>query len=93
MTDDAGHQLPNIAYPGLNSVDILDAVEQFYGEYYFRPRVVWRVIRKALFDSEERTRLYHEAREYLDLRSQRKKFVAQQRAGQGVSPLPGATAR
>ena len=93
MTDGAGHQLPNIAYPGLNSVDILDAVEQFYGEYYFRPRVVWRVIRKALFDSEERNRLYHEAREYLDLRSQRKKFVAQQRAGQGVSPLPGATAR
>ncbi|MCZ6753288.1 MAG: hopanoid biosynthesis associated radical SAM protein HpnJ [Acidobacteria bacterium] len=93
MTDGAGHQLPNIAYPGLNSVDILDAVEQFYGEYYFRPRVVWRLIRKALFDSEERNRLYHEAREYLDLRSQRKKFVAQQRAGQGVSPLPGATAR
>ncbi len=93
MTDDAGHQLPNIAYPGLNSVDILDAVEQFYGEYYFRPRVAWRVVRKALFDSEERIRLYHEAREYLALRSQRKKFVAQQRAGRGVSPLPGATAR
>ena len=68
-------------------------MEQFYGEYYFRPRVVWRVIRKALFDSEERKRLYQEAREYLDLRSKRKKFVAEQRAAQGASPLHGAAAR
>ena len=82
MTDTKGHQLPNISYPGLSHVDILDSVEQFYGEYYFRPRVVWRVIRKAIFDSVERKRLYHEAREYLDLRSKRKKLVAEQRAGQ-----------
>jgi len=71
-------------------VDILDSVEQFYGEYYFRPRVVWRVIRKAVFDSEERKRLYHEAREYLDLRSKRKKFVAEQRAAQRQPLVPGA---
>lgn len=83
MTDAQGHQLPNISYPGLSNVDILDSVEQFYGEYYFRPRVVWRVIRKAVFDSEERKRLYHEAREYLDLRSKRKQFVAEQRAARG----------
>ena len=82
MTDAKGHQLPNISYPGLSHVDILDAVEQFYGEYYFRPRIVWRGIRKALFHSEERMRLYHEAREYLDLRAKRKKTVAQQRATQ-----------
>ena len=82
MTDASGHQLPNISYPGLSHVDILEAVEQFYGEYYFRPRIVWRVIRKALFHSEERKRLYHEAREYLDLRAKRKKTVAQQRATQ-----------
>ncbi len=82
MTDAQGHQLPNISYPGLSGVDILESVERFYGEYYFRPRIVWRVVRKALFNSEERTRLYHEAREYLDLRSKRKKFVAEQRAAQ-----------
>lgn len=82
MTDAQGHQLPNISYPGLSSVDILDSVERFYGEYYFRPRIVWRVIRKALFDGSERKRLYHEAREYLDLRSNRKKLVATRRAAQ-----------
>ncbi|MBI4461043.1 MAG: hopanoid biosynthesis associated radical SAM protein HpnJ [Acidobacteria bacterium] len=82
MTDASGHQLPNISYPELTHIDVLDAVEQFYGEYYFRPRVVWRVVRKALFDSEERKRLYHEAREYLDLRAKRKKMVAERRSAQ-----------
>jgi len=93
MTDEQGHQLPNISYAGLSSVDMLDAVEQFYGEYYFRPRVIWRVVRKALFDSEERERLYHEAREYLSLRSKRKKIVAQGRASQASPPLAGTAAR
>ena len=32
----------------------MDAVERFYGEYYFRPRVAWRVIRKAIFNSVDR---------------------------------------
>ena len=89
MTDEQGHQLPNISYDGLSSVDMLDAVEQFYGEYYFRPRVIWRVVQKALFDSEERQRLYHEAREYLALRSKRKKIVAQGRSQAGA-PMAGS---
>ena len=79
MTDGQGHQLPNVQYDGLTSNDILAAVEQLYGEYYFRPRVIWRVVKKALYDSDERKRLYHEAREYLALRAQRKKIIAQAR--------------
>jgi hopanoid biosynthesis associated radical SAM protein HpnJ len=79
MTDETGHQLPNIVYPGLDRAELVDWVERFYGEYYFRPRVVWRVVRRAIFDSGERRRLYKEAREYLALRSKRKRFVRQQR--------------
>ena len=75
MADEAGHQLPNITYPGLDEAELVDAVERFYGEYYFRPRVVWRVVRKALFNSAERRRLAKEAREYMSLRSKRKRFV------------------
>ncbi len=89
LTDIQGHQLANISYPGLSDVDILEAVEQFYGEYYFRPRVIWRVVRKALFDGQERKRLYREAREYLDLRSKRKKLVADHRASQRSVPPSG----
>jgi hopanoid biosynthesis associated radical SAM protein HpnJ len=77
MTDESGHQLPNITYPGLDRAELVDWVERFYGEYYFRPRVVWRLVRKAVFDPAERKRLYKAAREYLDLRSKRKQFVRQ----------------
>jgi len=79
LTDDSGHQLPNIIYPGLDRAELMDAVEQFYGEYYFRPKVVWRVVRKAIFNGEERRRLTKEAREYLSLRSKRKRFISEQR--------------
>jgi hypothetical protein len=56
------------------------AVEDFYGKYYFRPRIVARIVKKALFNSEERRRLYKEAREYLSLRAKRKQYVVNQRA-------------
>jgi hopanoid biosynthesis associated radical SAM protein HpnJ len=79
MTDEQGHQLPNITYPGLDRAELVDWVERFYGEYYFRPSAAWRVVRKAIFRSDERKRLYKEAREYLALRSKRKKFVEAER--------------
>ncbi len=79
MTDEGGHQLPNVIYPGLDRGELVEFVERFYGEYYFRPRVIWRVVRKAIFDTSERKRLAKEAREYLALRSKRKKFVASER--------------
>jgi hopanoid biosynthesis associated radical SAM protein HpnJ len=79
MTDDQGHQLPNIVYPGLDRAELVDWVERFYGEYYFRPKAAWRVVRKAIFNNSERRRLYKEAKEYLSLRAKRKKFVAEQR--------------
>jgi hopanoid biosynthesis associated radical SAM protein HpnJ len=78
MSDEAGHQLPNITY-GLDNAALVEAVEQFYGEYYFRPRVIWRVVRKAIFNSQERRRLTKEAREYMALRSKRKRYVSDQR--------------
>jgi hypothetical protein len=36
-------------------------------------------VRKAIFNNDERKRLYKEAREYLALRSKRKQFVKAQR--------------
>jgi hopanoid biosynthesis associated radical SAM protein HpnJ len=79
MTDETGHQLPNIKYGELDEAEILGWVEKFYDEYYFRPRVAWRIMRKAVFDGAERRRLYKEAREYLALRSKRQRFVEERR--------------
>lgn len=75
MADECGHQMPNIEYPGLSRREIMEAVERFYARYYFRPRIVFRIVRRAIFDAVERRRLYREAREYLRLRSRRRLFV------------------
>jgi radical SAM superfamily enzyme YgiQ (UPF0313 family) len=74
MSDEFGHQLPNVEYPGLSRQEIVEAVEYFYGRYYFRPRIVFRILRRAAFDRDERSRLYKEAREYLSLRARRLRF-------------------
>jgi hopanoid biosynthesis associated radical SAM protein HpnJ len=83
MTDETGHQLPNVIYPGLDRAELVEWVEKFYDEYYFRPRVIWRVVRKALWDNAERRRLYKEAKEYMALRSKRKKFIAANKGANG----------
>jgi hopanoid biosynthesis associated radical SAM protein HpnJ len=75
MTDECGHQLPNLQYPGLNRKEIVEAVENFYGRYYFRPKVVFRILRRAIFDVRECRRLFTEAKEFFQLRAKRKDFV------------------
>ncbi len=80
MTDETGHQLPNVRYADLDQAEMMEWVERFYDEYYFRPKAAWRIVRKAAFDRKERRRLYKEAREYLALRSKRKQYVSGQRS-------------
>jgi hypothetical protein len=81
MADEEGHQLPNVIYPGiLEREELVDWVERFYGEYYFRPRAAWRIVRKALFDNNDRRRLYKEAKAYMSLRHKRQKYVAARKA-------------
>jgi hopanoid biosynthesis associated radical SAM protein HpnJ len=79
IVDERGNQLPKVIYPGLDEAQLMEWVERFYSEYYFRPRVIWRVVRKALFNSQERRRLTKEAREYMALRTRRRKFISDQR--------------
>jgi len=75
MVDEGGHQLAHIQYPGLPADDIMSAVHRFYDEYYFRPKAAFRILRKAVFNGDERKRLYKEAKTFLKLRSARNKMV------------------
>jgi hopanoid biosynthesis associated radical SAM protein HpnJ len=75
MVDEGGHQLAHIEYPGLPADEILSAVHRFYDEYYFRPKAVFRILKKAAFDSNDRKRLYKEAKTFMKLRSARNKLV------------------
>jgi len=86
MVDEGGHQLAHIEYPGLPREEVMDAVHRFYDEYYFRPKAVYRIVRKAIFDSGERKRLYKEARSFLKLRAARKRYV-EDRRGAATAPL------
>jgi hopanoid biosynthesis associated radical SAM protein HpnJ len=81
MSDEQGHQLPNVIYPGiLDEGEMMEWVERFYDEYYFRPKAAWRIVRKAIFDGPERKRLYKEAKEYMALRTKRKQYVVDHKA-------------
>ncbi len=84
--DSAGHQLPHLKYPGLELEEMMAAVNRFYDTYYFRRRVVWRIVRKALWDSDERKRLYHEAVEFLRLRAERWRYARNPKAGSRTRP-------
>jgi hopanoid biosynthesis associated radical SAM protein HpnJ len=80
MVDEGGHQLAQIQYPGLPADDIMSSVHRFYDEYYFRPKAIYRILRKAMFDSNDRKRLYKEAKSFLKLRAARNKRVKQNAA-------------
>jgi hypothetical protein len=54
---------------------MMAGVNRFYDSYYFRPKVIWRIVRKAVWDAHERKRLYHEAVEYLRVRTERWKYA------------------
>jgi radical SAM superfamily enzyme YgiQ (UPF0313 family) len=89
IVDERGNQLPKVVYENLNEAELMDWVERFYSEYYFRPRVIWRMVRKVIFNSHDRKRLTKEAREYMALRGRRRKFISQQRQQTAVSANAG----
>jgi hopanoid biosynthesis associated radical SAM protein HpnJ len=88
MVDAGGHQLAHIEYPGLPAEEVMDAVHRFYDEYYFRPKAIFRIVRKAFFNSDERRRLVKEAKGFLALRAQRKKYVKEKRQEHTSGPAP-----
>jgi hopanoid biosynthesis associated radical SAM protein HpnJ len=79
MVDEGGHQLAHIQYPDLPAEEIMESVHRFYDEYYFRPRAIFRILKKAAFNSVERKRLYKDARSFLKLRASRTKWVKDRR--------------
>jgi hypothetical protein len=65
----------------LSEEEILKAVEDLYARYYFRPRIIFRIVRRAWFDGNERRRLRQEGKEFLRLRAKRKGFIYSAKPG------------
>jgi hopanoid biosynthesis associated radical SAM protein HpnJ len=75
LTTSGGHQLPHIEYPHLSQQEMMTGVSRFYDEYYFRPKVAWRIMKTAMWDAGARKRLYQESVAFLKLRKERKKWA------------------
>jgi hypothetical protein len=74
MSDEAGHQMAHIEYPGLPVEYVMEMVHKFYDEYFFRPKAALRIVWKAIVNHDIR-RLYTEARSFMRLRAQRNETV------------------
>jgi hopanoid biosynthesis associated radical SAM protein HpnJ len=74
MSDEAGHQIAHIEYPGLPVEYVMEMVQKFYDEYFFRPKAAFRVIWRAIVNRDI-PRLYTEAQSFMKLRAQRNKTV------------------
>jgi len=70
--DDTGHQKCVINYPNLSNAEIFNSVEEFYNKFYFRPKYIARSIGRMILDSEERTKLLKEGKQYLSYMRKRK---------------------
>lgn len=79
MVDEGGHQLAHLEYPGLPRDYVMEMVHKFYDEYYFRPKAIFRIVKKAAFNNVERKRLYKEAKSFLKLRAARNRYARQLR--------------
>jgi hopanoid biosynthesis associated radical SAM protein HpnJ len=92
MVDEGGHQLAHIQYPGLPAEEILESVHRFYDEYYFRPKAVFRILKKAAFHHADRKRLYKEAKTFLKVRAMRHKWVKDKREHDSTTAVEPAKA-
>jgi hopanoid biosynthesis associated radical SAM protein HpnJ len=77
LLDEQGYQRCAVSYPNLSGDEIYQAVEHFYRSFYFRPRYVFKALRKMLSSSEECKRLLKEARQFLSTMRQRRIQAAQ----------------
>ncbi len=74
MSDDGGHQMAHIEYPGLPVEYVMEMVHKFYDEYYFRPKAAFRVVWQAIVNRDV-PRLYTEAKSFMSSVRKRNKAV------------------
>jgi hopanoid biosynthesis associated radical SAM protein HpnJ len=79
MLDESGYQKCTVTYPGLTNDEIYAAVERFYRRFYFRPRYIFKSVRKMLTSADETKRLLKEGAQFLHtMRARRHQMRAEQ---------------
>ena len=72
LLDESGYQKCTIKYPGLSNDEIYASVERFYRNFYFRPRYIFKAVRKMASSSEECRRLLKEGVQFLSTMRRRR---------------------
>ena len=75
LVDETGYQKCTVAYPEVSADEIFKAVETFYRRYYFRPRYIWKSIKKMAASREEAKRLLGEGVQLIGSMRQRRKIM------------------
>ena len=60
--------------------EIYGAVERFYRSFYFRPKYIFKSVKKMMTSMEETKRMLNEGRQFLSTMRQRRHQTAQQQA-------------
>ena len=72
LLDESGYQKCTINYPGISNDEIYSSVEKFYRSFYFRPRYIFKAVRKMAKSADERRRMLKEGRDFLSTMWQRR---------------------
>ena len=75
LVDETGYQKCTVSYPEVSADQIFKAVETFYRRYYFRPRYIWKSIKKMASSREEAKRLLGEGVQFIGAMRKRRQIV------------------
>jgi radical SAM superfamily enzyme YgiQ (UPF0313 family) len=65
LVNTQGYQTASVEYPWITSGELQDAVERFYKAFYFRPRVIAKILGRALLDFAELKRRLRQGAEFM----------------------------
>ncbi|MBV8883431.1 MAG: hopanoid biosynthesis associated radical SAM protein HpnJ [Chroococcidiopsidaceae cyanobacterium CP_BM_RX_35] len=83
LVANSGIQTSTLRYPDLTSVEIEDAVEQMYRQFYFRPKAIFPILLEMLTDRQMLVRRLREGGEFFSYLKERRTQQAAAHVGVG----------
>jgi len=93
LVDETGYQKCTVSYPEISADEIFKAVEIFYRRYYFRPKYIWKSLKKMATSREEAKRLLGEGVQFIGSMRKRRKIENDTGTGRAASRSTETTAQ
>ena len=75
MVNERGWQTCTMQYPEISHMEIFKSVERFYKKFYYRPRYIFRILKRIIFNREERKKIMQQGSEFKEFILKRKKII------------------